>query len=101
MFLTTALLRSRISGGQWIGKYRRPRFITAVMKKGMIRRLEIEAENEYWLSQPYLTKAQEYRHNQERRRNYIKARMMAARANFPEHRYVSEHLSHLNVTKVW
>ncbi|KAI1241981.1 hypothetical protein IHE44_0005492 [Lamprotornis superbus] len=68
MFLTTILLRKRIPGKQWIGKYRRPRQVTISMKQAMIRRLEIEAENEYWLSQPYLTQEQEYKHNAEERR---------------------------------
>ncbi|KAJ7320183.1 hypothetical protein JRQ81_019694 [Phrynocephalus forsythii] len=101
MFLTLALLRNRIPGAQWIGKHRRPRFVTNLMKRNMIRRLEIEAENEYWLSRPYMTKEQEFKHNTENRRAYFEAMVEARKAKFPEHKFASEHLGHLNVTKKW
>ncbi|KAM7066570.1 large ribosomal subunit protein mL63 isoform 1-T2 [Acridotheres tristis] len=101
MFLTTILLRKRIPGKQWIGKYRRPRQVTISMKQAMIRRLEIEAENEYWLSQPYLTQEQEYKHNAEERRAKWEAFKSLKQAKFPEHRYISDHLNHLNVSKKW
>lgn len=101
MFLTTVLLRNKIPGKQWIGKHRRPRFVSVHMKRNMIERLEIEAENEYWLSRAYMTKEQEYRHNVERRNASWNATMAAARAKFPEHKYATEHLDHLNVTKKW
>ncbi|XP_033002204.1 ribosomal protein 63, mitochondrial [Lacerta agilis] len=101
MFLTIARLRNRIHGSQWIGKHRRPRFVTEIMKKGIIKRLEREAENEYWLSRPYMTKDQEYRHNVERRHLCWEKTMAANRAKFPEHKYATEHLGHLNVTKKW
>ncbi|XP_020657675.3 large ribosomal subunit protein mL63 [Pogona vitticeps] len=100
MFLTLALLRNRIPGNQWIGKHRRPRFVTNLMKRNMIQRLEIEAENEYWLSRPYMTKEQEYKHNTERRHAHFEA-VAAAKSKFPEHKFASEHLGHLNVTKKW
>ncbi|NXW95152.1 RT63 protein, partial [Alopecoenas beccarii] len=101
MFLTTVLLRKRIPGKQWIGKYRRPRPISLGMKQAMIRRLEIEAENEYWLSRPYLTQEQEFRHNTEGRCARWEAFKNRTRSKFPEHRYISDHLNHLNVTKRW
>ncbi|NXT02924.1 RT63 protein, partial [Jacana jacana] len=101
MFLTTVLLRKRIPGKQWIGKYRRPRVVTLSMKQSMIRRLEIEAENEYWLSRPYLTREQEYKHNTEERRARWEAKKILWRAKMPEHRYMSDHLDHLNVTRKW
>ncbi|XP_054681504.1 ribosomal protein 63, mitochondrial [Grus americana] len=101
MFLTTVLLRKRIPGKQWIGKYRRPRVVTLSMKQAMIRRLEIEAENEYWLSRPYLTREQEYGHNTEERRAKWEAFKSLVKAKFPEHRYISDDLNHLNVTKKW
>ncbi|XP_077197802.1 large ribosomal subunit protein mL63 [Paroedura picta] len=101
MFLTVTLLRNRIPGSQWIGKHRRPRLVTETMKRSMIRRLEIEAENEYWLSRPYMTREQEYRHNEERRRAGREAIIAASRSKFPAHRYATEHLNHLNVTKKW
>nr|XP_056714691.1 ribosomal protein 63, mitochondrial [Euleptes europaea] len=101
MFLTVALLRNRIPGKQWIGKHRRPKVVTLAMKRSMIQKLEIEAENEYWLSRPYMTREQEYRHNEERRRAKWQAIIAAKRSNFPEHRYATEHLNHLNVTKKW
>ncbi|KAM6094479.1 PREDICTED: ribosomal protein 63, mitochondrial [Chlamydotis macqueenii] len=101
MFLTTVLLRKRIPGKQWIGKYRRPRPITLSMKQAMIRRLEIEAENEYWLSRPYLTREQEHKHNTEERRARWEAFKSKVTAKFPEHRYISDHLNHLNVSKKW
>ncbi|XP_015272534.1 PREDICTED: ribosomal protein 63, mitochondrial [Gekko japonicus] len=101
MFLTVALLRNRIPGRQWIGKHRRPRFVSLGMKLRMIKRLEIEAENEYWLSRPYMTREQEYRHNEERWQEIREARRAALTSNFPEHKYATEHLNHLNVTKKW
>ncbi|NXT68677.1 RT63 protein, partial [Chaetops frenatus] len=101
MFLTTVLLRKRIPGKQWIGKYRQPRQVTTSMKQAMIRKLEIEAENEYWLSRPYLTKEQEYKHNTEERRAKWEAFKRSKQAKFPEHSYISDHLNHLNVSKKW
>ncbi|KAM8820560.1 large ribosomal subunit protein mL63 [Eudromia elegans] len=101
MFLTTALLRKRIPGRQWIGKYRRPRVVTLSMKQSMIRRLEIEAENEYWLSRPFLTREQEYKHNTEGRWAKWEAFKNRVSSKFPEHRYIKDHLEHLNVSKKW
>ncbi|XP_063160536.1 large ribosomal subunit protein mL63 [Candoia aspera] len=101
MFLTRALFRNRIPGKQWIGKHRRPRLVTSLMKGNMIKRLEIEAENEYWLSCPYMTKEQEYRHDEENVLALWQQRISEERAKFPEHKYASEHLNHLNVTKRW
>ncbi|KAM9205155.1 large ribosomal subunit protein mL63 isoform 1-T2 [Mergus octosetaceus] len=101
MFLTTVLLRKRIPGKQWIGKYRQPRVVTLSMKQAMIRRLETEAENEYWLSRPYLTQEQEYSHNKEGRRAKWEALKSSLTSKFPEHRYMSDHLNHLNVSKKW
>ncbi|KAL0606038.1 Ribosomal protein 63, mitochondrial [Plecturocebus cupreus] len=62
MFLTALLCHSRIPGCQWIGKHWRPRFMSSRAKQNMIRRLEIEAENHYWLSMPYMTREQEHSH---------------------------------------
>ncbi|XP_062983139.1 large ribosomal subunit protein mL63 [Elgaria multicarinata webbii] len=101
MFLTIVLLRNKIPGRQWIGKHRRPRFVSSQMKSNMIRRLEIEAENEYWLSQPYMTEEQDYRHNEERRHATRQALLAEKISKFPEHKYATEHLDHLNVTKKW
>ncbi|NXK31018.1 RT63 protein, partial [Piprites chloris] len=101
MFLTTVLLRKRIPGHQWIGKYRRPRQVTLTMMQAMVRRLEIEAENEYWLSRPYLTREQEFKHNTEQRRAKWEAFKRLTQAKFPKHRYISDDLNHLNVTKKW
>uniref|UniRef100_A0A8V0XHF0 Mitochondrial ribosomal protein L57 n=1 Tax=Gallus gallus TaxID=9031 RepID=A0A8V0XHF0_CHICK len=101
MFLTLALLRKRIPGKQWIGKYRRPRVVTTTMKQAMIRRLEIEAENEYWLSRPYLTRQEECNHNREARVARWEAFKALKSSKFPEHRYMSDHLNHLNVSKKW
>ncbi|XP_048795298.1 ribosomal protein 63, mitochondrial [Lagopus muta] len=101
MFLTVALLGKRIPGKQWIGKYRRPRTVTITMKQAMIRRLEIEAENEYWLSRPYLTRQEEYNHNKDvRMARWVAFKAMKS-SKFPEHRYMSDHLNHLNVSKKW
>lgn len=101
MFLTLTLLRKRIPGKQWIGKYRRPRVVTTTMKQAMIRRLEIEAENEYWLSRPYLTRQEECNHNREARVARWEAFKALKSSKFPEHRYMSDHLNHLNVSKKW
>ncbi|OXB81368.1 UNVERIFIED_CONTAM: hypothetical protein H355_001585 [Colinus virginianus] len=101
MFLTTVLLRKRIPGKQWIGKYRRPRAVTTGMKQSMVRRLETEAENEYWLSRPFLTRREEYNHNREARLARWEALKALKAAKFPEHRYMSDHLDHLNVSRKW
>lgn len=67
----------------------------------MIRRLEIEAENEYWLSRPYLTRQEEYNHNKDvRMARWVAFKAMKS-SKFPEHRYMSDHLNHLNVSKKW
>ncbi|MED6260669.1 Ribosomal protein 63, mitochondrial, partial [Ataeniobius toweri] len=101
MFLTLALLRKGIPGKQWIGKYRRPRKITWQMKSNMLKHLEREAENEYWISRPYMTKQQEHSHAAERRaQNWLKIKETSF-AKFPEHKHITDHLSHLRVTKSW
>ncbi|XP_043853859.1 ribosomal protein 63, mitochondrial [Dromiciops gliroides] len=101
MFLTAVVRGSRIPGKQWIGKHRRPRKVTWGMKQGMIRRLEIEAENEYWLSMPYMTREQEFNHSAARRRENFEAIKLAQVSKFPPHRFVADQLSHLNVSKKW
>ncbi|CAO2591152.1 Ribosomal protein 63, mitochondrial [Lemmus lemmus] len=101
MFLTANLLRGRIPGRQWIGKHRRPRNVSFQMKANMLRRLEVEAENHYWLSMPYMTAEQEYGHAAQRRAQAFEAIKAAATSRFPEHRYVADQLDHLNVTKKW
>ena len=101
MFLTMALLRKGIPGKQWIGKYRRPRAITWQMKRNMVIRLEREAENEYWISRPYMTSEQEFCHAAERRaQSWLKIKESRF-SKFPEHKYIADHLSHLNTTKTW
>ncbi|XP_029031333.1 ribosomal protein 63, mitochondrial [Betta splendens] len=101
MFLTLTLLRKGIPGKQWIGKHRRPRQITWQMRHNMLKHLEREAENEYWISRPYMTPEQEYGHAAERRaQNWLKIKE-AKFAKFPEHKYQMGHLSHLNITKTW
>ncbi|KAM5163208.1 large ribosomal subunit protein mL63 [Mantella aurantiaca] len=101
MFLTNILLRKGMSGRQWIGKFRRPREVTWTMKEKMIKRLEIEAETEYWLSRPYMTKNQEYRHAAERRQRQYEEVKAQKQAKFPPHKFLSDHLNHLNTTKKW
>ncbi|KAM4771770.1 large ribosomal subunit protein mL63 isoform 1-T2 [Rhinophrynus dorsalis] len=101
MFLTNILFRKGIPGRQFIGKYRRPRQVTWQMKRSMIKRLEIEAETEYWISRPYMTKEQEYGHAAERRLKEKESIKQKRIFNFPEHKYLTDHLNHLNVTKKW
>ncbi|XP_078505864.1 large ribosomal subunit protein mL63 [Lissotriton helveticus] len=102
MFLTTVLLKKGIPGKQWIGKYRRPRPVTWQMERAMIRRLEIEAETEYWISRPYMTKEQEHGHAAERRHDRWEAFKVAKRvATFPPHKFAEDHLNHLNISKKW
>ncbi|XP_012578596.1 PREDICTED: ribosomal protein 63, mitochondrial [Condylura cristata] len=101
MFLTAFLCRNRIPGRQWIGKHRRPRAVSFVAKQNMVRRLEIEAENHYWLSVPYLTAEQECGHAAARRAAAFQAIRAASTSKFPAHRLVEDQLSHLNVTKKW
>uniref|UniRef100_A0A8D0H5H7 Mitochondrial ribosomal protein L57 n=1 Tax=Sphenodon punctatus TaxID=8508 RepID=A0A8D0H5H7_SPHPU len=101
MFLTLALLRNGVPGRQWIGKHRRPRRVTLLMKQNVIKRLEIEAENEYWLSQPFMTREKEYCHNTERRFAKFEVIKSQGRLKFPEHKYAADHLDQLNVTRKW
>ncbi|KAJ0005230.1 hypothetical protein NQD34_011444 [Periophthalmus magnuspinnatus] len=101
MFLTLRLLRKGTSGKQWIGKYRRLRPVTWQMKRNMVKNLEREAENEYWISRPYMTAEQEYGHAVERRtQNWLTIKERSF-VNFPEHKSLTEHLSHLRITKTW
>ncbi|XP_073338217.1 large ribosomal subunit protein mL63 [Pagrus major] len=101
MFLTLTLLRKGIPGKQWIGKHRRPRQITWQMKRNTLNHLEREAENEYWMSRPYMTAEQERGHAAERRaENWLKIKE-AKFVKFPEHKRITDHLSHLNITKTW
>uniref|UniRef100_A0A3P9IEQ3 Mitochondrial ribosomal protein 63 n=3 Tax=Oryzias TaxID=8089 RepID=A0A3P9IEQ3_ORYLA len=101
MFLTLSLLRKGIPGKQWIGKYRRPRQITWQMKCNTLKNLEREAENEYWISRPYMTREQEHSHAAERRAQaWLKIKENKF-LNFPQHKHMTDHLSHLRVTKTW
>ncbi|XP_012685279.1 ribosomal protein 63, mitochondrial [Clupea harengus] len=102
MFLTLALLRKGISGKQWIGKYRRPRPVTWQMKRNMLKQLDREAENEYWLSRSYMTREQERGHATERRKQmWEDIREVRFVSRFPEHKHLEDHLGHLNTTKTW
>lgn len=101
MFLTLALFRKGIPGKQWIGKYRRQRPITWQMKRNMIKHLEREAENEYWISRPYMTPEQEVGHAAERRAQTWLNIKEKSFSNFPEHKSITDHLSHLRITKTW
>ncbi|XP_066532096.1 large ribosomal subunit protein mL63 isoform X2 [Hoplias malabaricus] len=101
MFLTLVLFRKGIPGRQWIGKHRRPRVVTWQMKRNTLQQLEREAENEFWLSRSYMNSEQERGHAAARREQTwtnIKAQRCA---KFPQHKYVSEHLDHLNTTRTW
>ncbi|XP_032694670.1 ribosomal protein 63, mitochondrial-like [Lontra canadensis] len=101
MFLTTLLCHNRIPGRQWIGKPRRLRTVSSQARQNTIRRLEIEAENHYWLSMPYLTAEQEYGHAAEHRVAAFEAIKAASMSKFPPHRFVVDQLDHLNVSKKW
>ncbi|XP_047611803.1 ribosomal protein 63, mitochondrial [Phacochoerus africanus] len=101
MFLTALLCRNRIPGRQWIGKHRRPRPVSAQAKQNMIRRLETEAENHYWLSRPFLTAEQERGHSAVRRAAAFQALKAAQAARFPAHRRLEDQLGHLLVTRKW
>ncbi|XP_036980497.1 ribosomal protein 63, mitochondrial [Acanthopagrus latus] len=101
MFLTLSLLRKGIPGKQWIGKHRRPRQITWQMKRNTLTHLEREAENEYWISRPYMTAEQERGHAAERRAENWRKIKETKFVNFPEHKRITDHLSHLNITKTW
>ncbi|XP_038617841.1 ribosomal protein 63, mitochondrial [Tachyglossus aculeatus] len=101
MFLSAILRHNRIPGKQWIGKHRRPRFVSAGMKQRLVRRLEMEAENEYWLGRPYMSREQEHGHAAARKREAFEALKAAKAAKFPPHRFVADQLDHLNVTKKW
>uniref|UniRef100_A0A2K6PIE0 Uncharacterized protein n=1 Tax=Rhinopithecus roxellana TaxID=61622 RepID=A0A2K6PIE0_RHIRO len=87
-FLTALLCRNRIPGRQWIGEHRRPRFVSLGAKQNMMRRLENEAENHYWLSMLYMTG-----------REAFEALKAAATSKFLPHRFIVDQLDHLSVTK--
>ncbi|XP_005406371.1 PREDICTED: ribosomal protein 63, mitochondrial [Chinchilla lanigera] len=101
MLLTAVLRRGRIPGRQWIGKHRRPRFVSEQAKQNLVRRLEVEAENQYWLSMPYMSVAQERGHAAERRARAFEAIKAARAAKFPPHRFAADQLGHLNVSRKW
>ncbi|XP_039111169.1 ribosomal protein 63, mitochondrial [Hyaena hyaena] len=101
MFLTALLRRNRIPGRQWMGKHRRPRSVSFHAKQNLVRRLEIEAENHYWLSRPFLTAEQEFGHAAARRAAAFEAIKAAGMSKAPPHRFVGDQLEHLNVTKKW
>ncbi|XP_037397747.1 ribosomal protein 63, mitochondrial [Pygocentrus nattereri] len=101
MFLTLALFRKGIPGRQWIGKHRRPRPITWQMKRNVLKHLEREAENEFWISRPYMSMEQERGHAAARREHIWTNIREERRAKFPQHKYVTEHLDQLNVTRTW
>ncbi|XP_058897484.1 large ribosomal subunit protein mL63 [Kogia breviceps] len=101
MFLTALLLRGRIPGRQWIGKHRRPRSVSAQAKQNMVRRLEVEAENHYWLSRPFLTTEQERGHAAARRLAAFQALKASQAARFPASRRLEDQLGHLKVTGKW
>ncbi|XP_062375480.1 large ribosomal subunit protein mL63 [Sardina pilchardus] len=102
MFLTLALLKKGIPGKQWIGKYRRPRPITWQMQRNMVKQLEREMENEYWISRPYMSLEQERGHAAARRKQmWEDIREARFVAKFPEHKRLEDHLGHLNTTKTW
>uniref|UniRef100_A0A8C6XYG5 Ribosomal protein 63, mitochondrial n=1 Tax=Naja naja TaxID=35670 RepID=A0A8C6XYG5_NAJNA len=86
---------------QWIGKPRRPRVVTPLIKANTIRRLETEAENQYWLSCPYVAKEKEHHHDEENGLASRQQRIAEGSTKFPEHRYASEYLKHLHMTKKW
>jgi hypothetical protein len=101
MFLTALLRRNRIPGRQWIGKHRRPRTVSLLAKQNMVRRLQVEAENHYWLSMPCMTAEQECGHAAARRARAFEAIKAATTSKFPPHRYAADQLGHLNVTQNW
>ncbi|XP_053365661.1 ribosomal protein 63, mitochondrial [Clarias gariepinus] len=101
MFLTLPLLRKGIPGRQWIGKWRRPRPVTWQMKRNTVERLEREAQNEYWLSRPYLSLEQEKGHAHARRMRTWETIRHTRLSTFPQHTSLSEHLQHLNITRTW
>ncbi|XP_061693583.1 large ribosomal subunit protein mL63 isoform X2 [Syngnathoides biaculeatus] len=101
MFLTLALLRKGIPGKQWIGKHRRPRPITWQMKRNMLKHLEREAENEYWISRPYVTPQQEAGSAAERRAAVWLRIKEAKFNNFPQHKTITDHLAQLRMAKNW
>ncbi|XP_061767241.1 large ribosomal subunit protein mL63 [Nerophis ophidion] len=101
MFLTLALLRKGIPGHQWLGKYRRPRAVTWHMKRNMVKHLEREAANEYWLSRPFMTQEQELGHAAERRQQIWQRFKESKSSNFPQHKSFADHLSHLQISKTW
>ncbi|XP_032803661.1 large ribosomal subunit protein mL63 [Petromyzon marinus] len=102
MFLS-ALLRMSLPGGrQWAGKHRRPLRVSYNSLVKLRRRLEAEAENEYWLSRAWMSREQESGHMVEFRTSAFRAftREKTA-ARFPPHRFVNEHLQQLNVNRRW
>ncbi|XP_021573211.1 ribosomal protein 63, mitochondrial [Carlito syrichta] len=73
----------------------------SAQRQAMVRRLEVEAENHYWLSAPYMTAEQERGHAAERRARAFEALKAACAARFPPHRLVEPQLRHLEITRKW
>ncbi|XP_066213277.1 large ribosomal subunit protein mL63-like [Saccopteryx leptura] len=101
MFLTMLLRHNRIPGRQWIGKHQRPHTVSFHVKQNMLRSLETKAENHYWLSAPFLSATQEFRHAAVRRAATFQSIKVASEAKFPPHQRLADQLSHLNITKKW
>ncbi|XP_052475837.1 ribosomal protein 63, mitochondrial-like [Carassius gibelio] len=90
MFLTLALLRKGIPGKQWIGKYRRSRAVIWQMRHNVIKRLEQEAENEHWISRPFMMQEQEQGHAAQRHEWMWQQIKAAHQAKFPELKYIAD-----------
>ncbi|XP_066106123.1 large ribosomal subunit protein mL63-like [Saccopteryx bilineata] len=102
MFLTMLLCHNRIPGRQWIRKHKRPHTTVSFhMKQNVLRRLETEAENHYWLSAPFLSAMQEFEHAAVCRAATFQAIKAASEAKFPLHQQLADQLNHLNITKKW
>jgi len=108
MFITRALMfyikRKKIPGRLDIGKHQLVKPVTLSMKKAAIAQLCLEKQNFELLQNPYLTEAEEAcsvaaeSHSLE---EYLKLRDAEIREKMLKHRFMDEHLGHLNVTKQW
>ncbi|XP_022104611.1 ribosomal protein 63, mitochondrial-like [Acanthaster planci] len=107
MWLTQVVMAIRRSskytpGRLFSGKHRKHRPVTNNMVKNLMRRLEIEKENETYLCMPYLTRAEENGHAKEQ--NYLEYKELSDRrrsASMKPHNYIEDHLSHLKHSRKW
>ncbi len=72
------------------------------MVYNMVKRLEVEKENETYICKPYLTMSEEDGHAKEQNaREFKELQDIRRHKNMKPHRYLVDHFSHLECSKHW